>query len=229
MSYPQELLPKYNYKSNIEVERLLLSHPSASLLRKSADGADLSDLKVRDVFPNRGSLYGFSTYFFGEFLNDHIKYKTKTRTYWKEGDACLKSKDVKYTNESSLVFPLYFKLKDCHELKIPLKKTENKLTQTVMSTLLVKHRPMLDNYWHFEFVVFDESGTEIDSSNLKEYHKKSALEFVEDQIMTLVDTNDASANKIQNPLYKKSPFQSFKALIESRFMYILAQIKDSFR
>jgi hypothetical protein len=203
MSYPPELLPKRSYKGKIDIERLLTIHRSAYLLRKSADGTIAHELKARDVFPRKEDLFGCSSYIYGQYKKLHMVYKTKTRSYWLEGDKCIKPKDVTYTEESKSVIPLYLRMADCHGVQFPVKKIIKKSTETIVAYVYVEHRPMTDNYWHFEFIVKNEQGIEIRPEDVKDYHKRSAMEFAEDYIMQVISTSDPAIEYLNKALYYK--------------------------
>lgn len=230
MQYPAELLPKHNYRGEINVERLIDIHPNAYLLRKSAVGADLANLKFRDVFPGRGDLFGLSTYVFGDYKKTHFKFKTKSRSYWKEGDSCLMSHQIIFELEPPNIYPLYLPLKHCHSVDFPIKKIlENKKTETVNSTISVVHRPMVDNYWHFELVVKSSSGEELMGKQVKEYHKRSAQEFAEDYIMQLVTAQDQAESELNTVLYvKRKPRKSTTTILRKCTRIILLSIKRLF-
>jgi hypothetical protein len=202
MPYPGELLPKPNYKGKIEVEVMLGQHPNVSLVRRSRPITDISELGFRDVFPSRSDLFGFSTFVYGQYKREHVKYNTANPPYWNEGDTCLSPGQIEFFEENK--GPLFLPLSHCHKMQVPLlKKKDSQITQTVRTTILVQHRPTIHNYWHFEFTIMDESGKVIPREEAEDtkWIKRSAEEFAEAHIMNLIDHKDKAEVALNANLY----------------------------
>src|SRR5215831_13602277 len=110
MSYPSELLPLEEYKSEIDIAELLSVHSVVFLLRKSGLNCDPKDpVKVREILPRSIDLFGCSSYSFGNYTQEHLPFLVKNDLPWKRGEKCCVATDVPWSKEDETVLPLFVK------------------------------------------------------------------------------------------------------------------------
>lgn len=203
MPYPGELLPKNTYVGSINTGAVIDKHPLVFLLRRISNLN--SEVKFKDLFPSgRAELYGYSTYIFGEYKIVHLRFRpSKMYEYWKKGDACLTSDQIEH-NSNSNDQAIFLQLRDFYNIDFPInKQKDGKVTQTISAKLSAEHRPTLDNYWHFELVIRNETGIEISKEEAgdKEFYKRKAREFAEEIIMNSIEVDVPSEVQLNPQLY----------------------------
>jgi hypothetical protein len=213
MVYPKELLPDTKYFKEIETDNVLKHHPEIHILRKSSSDnvVDPNDIKVRDICLNAKDVFGLSTYLFGNYKVEHVKYKAIERPledYWSDSTQCLSPTNIKYVEEPANIIPIYFEIKSLHLYAFPMhKKGEDgkKITETINGMVHVIHKPTNTNYWHFELIVKDQDGKEYerDTDGKKNFVKRAAEAFLETHLKHIANASCHPPESIKPEIYTR--------------------------
>jgi len=208
MSYPIELLPNNKYLQNMDMKVVFKNHPDFVLLRKSVSKIlDKSNVKVREITIHNKDIFGLSTFSFGNYKIEHLKFKPSGRPidgdYWIKGNSILNKEDIICTDDSDKVDPIYFKAQKIHSLDFPLEKNIKQITQKIDGKIHICHKATNTNYWHFELIVTDKDGNEYkrEEDGEKNYAKRAAETFLNTRLKHLANGKNEHPQELKRRVY----------------------------
>lgn len=221
--YPLVIIPKVNYCEQIDFSLIPISL-EIFLIRKSNFSTitetftKLGTLKEEAILAK--DLTGMSMSMLGGDLKiDHIKFRQlkKGAENWNGGMVYF----IDYKNdfvESTEVIPIFFSLKQIHNisfpyyrddkearqliaaLKLPVKTKENKFQ--LDGSYVVRHVPINLNYWHVELTLRDAQNKEI--RRLEKTWAKSASLQILGQIVSVAFKETPSISQIPESMFLRT-------------------------
>ena len=119
---------------------------------------------------------------------------------WDTGDNIPEINTISFIEKSNII-PIYIKISSFYEQPFDYKKAQNVKCE---GKLLVQHKPLNVNFWHFQFLVIDEDGNEI-NSNRSEW-KKEALMQMNTNLKIQIENN----LKTKVFFYRKCPSKIYR-------------------
>lgn len=180
--YPFEILPQKNYK--IIDSELLCKNYNVYLLRRSAlekplDGNGKVKFDALIELGKEDRFYTLSWNLFGVFKEKHTKFivKSKDSKEWHTGDVIPNVEDINFEECETAVlylscksiynYPFLYTNKELKEKEKSDKKSDKK------GFLLIEHKPLNVNFWHFQFFVLKENGEPIKNASSKNWTLES--------------------------------------------------------
>ncbi len=211
MSYPDELLPKSNYKECIDTNDLVSY--ACCLIRRSLKTQEetfdnIGQIRIDAVCEagREDELYGLSHNVFGIFTEDHLKYRVphQINPYWDLKTILtdsLSENDYKITDSS---VALFVSIPDIHDKIFPHKQIiKNKQTEiTVSGRCLVIHKPNVYNYWHFELHFQDYEGNPVKKSD-SGWKIDAAKNFIKNVLVEFISDKSPTGNIFPKEIYER--------------------------
>lgn len=191
MKYPEEIIPKSNYRILDDLGPIFNDGKVCLLRRIDTVGDDASEQKIKDYLRKilGNGRHQFNEYSLsmvgGGFKLEHMRYRVKVDNdiddTWKGGEDCTVESFIHRVEECSNYSVIYFNANDVHN--IPLGpddhskigqsfKTETKKNQPDLeepplnrNISFIKHKPTIFNYWHVQIHFLDSEGNEFPSQS----------------------------------------------------------------
>jgi hypothetical protein len=195
MLYPKVLLPQRGYRlftvSQLTDKSFIARR---SLLSESDYLNSLGQVRVEALLTTEDTednsqethwseVFGLSNALLGVYLPEHVKILVEHKdVVWRPGCKLPKPSDIKFRVVD--LPPIFFCVDDLHNTKFPIKKPLKKNgVESFSGTCMLEHHPSLFNFWHFEFVVYDEAKKEMKNTDKK--WRKEAAEFIAHSILKI--------------------------------------------
>jgi hypothetical protein len=183
MSYPDQLLPKIEYRDEIAVGGLVATSGEYYLIRLSmVPVQDPRNIKMREMCPQTKDFVGMSANLLGVFELVHLPLKPNDRPrpdYWKKSDGSIKPDDIHFEVVEGRD-PIFIRISDLHDRDIPATKMVDQNSIEVKFRIRIKHMPIKPNYWHFEARLLNPSNVqELDRDHLFDWIKNAIKKFLE--------------------------------------------------
>jgi hypothetical protein len=190
MQYPIEILPRRDFKNDIDINNLLNECPESYLIRIASlpTLSDPNNIKSREICAATQDFVNMSSNLLGKFKLEYLIFKPVNRPKqddWLKSDGTITPSDIQYQEVNNYP-PIFIKLSLLHNRSLPTVKHINKGTQSIDFSISVFHRPKKPNYWHLELFITDELGNELDRSKLPPYVNRGIKTFLEFDIQQKV-------------------------------------------
>jgi len=183
MPYPEQLLPKVEYREEISVDELIGTSPDSYYLIRLSKVAiqDPNNIKIREICDPTKDFIGLSTNLLGIFELLHLPLRPLSRPrpdYWIKSDGSISAASISY-DEIAERNPIFIKINQLHDQHLPATKHIGQNSITISLKVHIKHKPTKPNYWHFEARVFGEDMQEFDRDRLPDWVKNPIKKLLE--------------------------------------------------
>lgn len=205
MTYPQEIMPKKEYKIINDMGQLSDENQVCLLRRIDNLGAEATQADIDKYLfqematKNRERINELSVNLMGGmFKEEHLAFRinpyNQVADEWVEGTKCSIEKFEDRIKSVENYTPFYFYCNDIHDREIQSPpsneevKTEiqnildegprNRQSSDTLHKTYLRHKPTIFNYWHVQIHFVDHAGNPFPSTNLNKTHKKILALFV---------------------------------------------------